>query len=267
MEWLRLIGITITMIVIGYMVLRIIGKRTLSEMSIFNVFLVLMLVNILARPIRVDNFAELIIPTMIILVAFFLYTYLSSTNAFAKKVKMEPIVLVRHGNIDEKSLNKAKMTLSELLAELRVKGISHVKDVEFAILEETGRLSVIPNSTSRPVSPKDLSIVTGYEGLPVSLIIDGVVQYDNLAKINLSPEQLFNQLKMQGYNQEMIKTISLAVLDEKKNIIIDQNDDTNQGNILQEQQGLMKKMQEDLQVEKQAPEDHDLGLVDDYIKP
>jgi len=267
MEWLRLIGITITMIVIGYLVLRFIGKRTFSEMSIFQGFLFLMLANVLASPIRADNFVELIIPTGVIAGFFFLHVYLISTNTFAKKLKPEPIVLVRHGNIDEKGLVKAKMTLSELVAELRVKGFSHVKDVEFAILEETGKFSAIPTASSRPVSTNDLAIATGYEGLPVPLIVDGVIQYDNLAKIELSPEQLFSRLKMQGFSEEMIKTISFAVLDEKKNIIIDQNDDTNQGNINQDQQGLIKKIQEDLQAESKNPEEQDLGLVDDYIKP
>ena len=267
MEWLRIIGITVTMIIIGYLVLRVIGKRTLSEMSIFHVFLVLILANVLASPIRADYFAELIIPTLIIIAAFYLHSYLTRTNKFWKKIKAEPIVLVRHGNIDENGLNKAKMTISETLAELRVKGYSHVKDVEFAILEETGKISVIPNAAKRPASPQDLSIVTGYEGLPVSLVMDGVIQYDNLAKINMSPEDLKNRLGMLGYPPEMIKTIALAVLDEKKNIMVDQNDDTNQSNIDQEQQNLIKKIQEDLQASAKAPEDQDLGLADDYIKP
>lgn len=255
------------MIVIGFFVLRVIAKKSFSEMSTFNIFLVLMLTHILSVPIRTDHFAELIVPTLIIIGAFFVNTYLLSTNKWGKHLKAEPIVLVRHGNIDEKGLNKAKMTLSEILAELRIKGYSHVKDVEFAILEEMGKISIIPNAGKRPITPSDISLVTGYEGLPVPLIIDGVIQYDNLAKINLNPELLMNRLGMQGYSPEMIKTISLAVLDEQNNIVIDQNDDTNQGNIDQAQQGFIKKLQEDLQAEKKAPEDQDLGLVDDYIKP
>lgn len=267
MEWLKLIGITIFMIFIGFLVIRIIAKRSLNEMSAFNIFLLILLTNILSQPIRTDNFIELIIPTIVIIGAFYLYSYLLNTNSIGKNLKAEPTVLVRHGNIDEKGLNQAKISLTELLADLRTKGYSNVKDVEFAILEETGKLSVLPNAGKRPVNTNDLAIATGYEGLPVPLIIDGVIQYDNLAKIDLSPEQLTNRLNMQGYSTEMIKTISLAVLDEQKNIIVDQNDDTNQGNINQEQQGFIKKFQEDIQAEGQTPEEDDLGIVDDYIKP
>ncbi|MFT9488431.1 MAG: DUF421 domain-containing protein [Tepidibacillus sp.] len=268
MEWLRLAGLSITMIAIGFFVLKVVFKRSFSEMSTFQIFLLIMLTHILSEPIRTDHFAELIIPAGIITATAAIYSYLLRSNKWGRKLKEEPIVLVRHGNIDEQGLNKAKITLTEMLAELRYKGFSHVKDVEFAILEETGKMSVIPNSSKRPLTPNDISYVPGYEGLPVPLIIDGVIQYDNLAKINLSPEQLFTRLSLQGYSEEMIKTISLAVLDEKNNLIIDQNDDTNQGNIPQDQQRMFTHIYEDtMQVQKKEPEDQDLGIVDDYIKP
>lgn len=267
MEWLKIIGISIAMILIGYIVLRIIAKRSFSEMSPFNIFLIIMLSHILSEPIRTDNVTELIIPTVIIVGAFLLYSYLMNSNKIGKAMKNDSVVLIRHGNIDEKALNKAKMSISEMLSELRVKGYSRTADVEFAILEETGKLSIIPNAAKRPVTTTDLSIVTGYEGLPVPVVIDGAIQYDNLAKIDFSLEQLITRIKMQGYTEEMIKTISLAILDEKKNVIIDQNDDTNQGNLTEDKQGILQKVKEDLKASSKSPEGKDLGLVDDNIKP
>ncbi|MFV9511381.1 DUF421 domain-containing protein [Tepidibacillus sp. LV47] len=267
MEWLQIIGISITMIAIGFLILRFVAKRNFSEMSPFQVFLILMLANILAKPIKTDHFIEIIIPTLVIVFFFFLYSYILTTNRLSKGIKAKPIVLVRHGNIDEKGLNQAKMTISEMLAELRVKGYSHVQDVEFAILEETGKLSVIPKASKRPLTPSDISYVPGYEGLPVPLIMDGVILYDNLAKIKMTPKDLLDRLSMQGYNQEMIKTISLAVLDERNNLIIDQNDDTNQGNIPQLKQTIWSKIYEDMHAQRKSPEEKDLGIVDDYIKP
>jgi len=269
MEWLKLIGIIGAVLFIGFLVVKYIAKRSLSEMSAFNVFLLLLLVNLLSEPIirQTDNAAETLISTAVIVLGFILYSYLKNTNMVAKKIQAEPIVLIRHGNIDEKGLNKAKISLTEMLSELRIKGYSRASDVEFAILEETGKISILPNAGKRPVSTSDLSIVTGYEGLPVSLIIDGTIIYDNLAKIQLSPEQLEARLKMQGISPEMVKTVSLAILDEKNNLIIDRNDDTNQGNIQQGQQSFIKKLQEDLKAQMKEPEDNDLGIVDDYIKP
>lgn len=267
MEWLRIIGISITMIFIGFLVLRVIAKRSFNEMSIFNLFLVLMLANILSEPIRTDNFAELIIPTLIILLTYNIYSYLLSVNKIGKNLKADPIILVKHGNINELGLKKAKMTISEMLAELRVKGVARVSDVEFAILEETGKISVIPNSRKRPVTATDLSIATGYEGIPIPLVVDGNIQYDNLARINLSREKLIERLAKQGYTEEIIRTISLAILNERNEIIIDPNDDMNQGNINQNQQGLFKKIQEDLQTPSKEPEDEESGVIDDFIKP
>lgn len=266
MEWLRIIGISISMIFIGFLVLRVIAKRSFNEMSIFNLFLVLMLANILSEPIRTDNFAELIIPTLIILLTFNIYSYLLSVNKIGKNLKADPIILIKHGNINEKGLKKAKITISEMLADLRVKGVSHVSDVEFAILEETGKLSVIPNSMKRPVNANDLSITTDYEGIPVPLVVDGNIQYDNLTRVNISREQLIERLGKQGYKEEVLRTISLAVLNEKNEIVIDPNDDMNQGNINQDEQGLIKKIQEDLQTPSKEPEDEESGVIDDFIK-
>jgi len=266
MEWLRIIGISISMIFIGFIVLRVIAKRSFNEMSIFNLFLVLMLANILSEPIRTDNFAELIIPTLVILLTYSIYSYLLSVNKIGKNLKSDPIILVKHGNINEHGLKKAKMTISEILAELRVKGFSHVTDVEFAILEETGRLSVIPNSRKRPVTAADLSIATGYEGIPIPLVVDGNIQYDNIARINLSREQLIERLIKQGYSDETIRNISLAILNENNEIVIDPIDDMNQGNISQDDQGLIKKIQEDLKTPSVEPEDEESGIVDDFIQ-
>jgi len=266
-EWLKIIGLSFTMIAIGFLILRIVAKRNFNEMSPFHIFLVLMLTNILSQPIKTDHFVEIIIPTLVIVASFFLYSYLQTSNRLSKGIKGRPIVLVRHGNIDEKGLVQAKLSLSEMLAELRVKGFTHIQDVEFAILEETGKLSVIPNSSKRPLTTGDISYVPGYEGIPVPLIMDGVILYDNLAKIQMSPKDLFNRLRMQGYQQDMIKTISLAVLDERNNIIVDQNDDTNQANIPQDQQTIWSKIYEDMHAKRKSPEDSDLGTIDDYIKP
>ena len=267
MEWLKIVALSFSMILIGFIILRLVAKRSFNEMSPFNIFLVLMLANILADPIEPDHIVEIFIPVLVIFLSFFIYSYLQNTNRLGKAIKGKPLVLIRHGNIDEKALNQAKISLSEMLAELRVKGFSHVQDVEFAILEESGKVSVIPNSSKRPLTTGDVSYVPGYEGIPVPLIMDGVIQYDNLAKIKMSPKDLLDRLRLQGYEEEMIKTISLAVLDERNNIITDQNDDINQGNIPQQQQTIWTKIYEDMHAARKSPEDKDLGMVDDYIKP
>ncbi|WP_339060183.1 hypothetical protein [Tepidibacillus marianensis] len=71
MEWLKIIGLSFTMILIGFIILRIVAKRNFNEMSPFHIFLVLMLTNILSEPIKTDHFLEVIIPTLVIVVSFF----------------------------------------------------------------------------------------------------------------------------------------------------------------------------------------------------
>ena len=102
-------------------------------------------------------------------------------------------------------------TLNDLLEQLRIQSISNISDVEYAILETNGQLSVIQKSQKRPVSPEDLNIKTKYEGLSLELIIDGRLIYKNLEKAGLDEVWLKNELKKQGIDD--IKNVFFASLD------------------------------------------------------
>ena len=98
-----------------------------------------------------------------------------------------------------------------MLEQLRSKNISNISDVEFAILENSGKLSIIPKSQKRPLVPADMNLPTSYEGLPVTLIIDGHVFLKNLAKINLNEDWLKSELQKFGINH--FKDVLFASLD------------------------------------------------------
>ncbi|HEX3045761.1 MAG TPA: DUF421 domain-containing protein, partial [Bacillota bacterium] len=78
------------------------------------------------------------------------------------------------------------------------KGYAAIADVEFAILEPDGNLSVLPKSQSRPVLPRDLQINTEYEGLALPLIMDGEIQYNNLKYAKLSLDWLHQEIHKAG---------------------------------------------------------------------
>ena len=122
-----------------------------------------------------------------------------------------PSIVVRNGKLDINELTKARYNINELLEQLRVKGYANIADVEFAILETSGNLSVIPKSQKRPATPADLNIDTQYEGLPVPLVLDGKIQYDNLAEVNLSAAWLVNELAK--FSITDVKDVFIASLD------------------------------------------------------
>ncbi len=108
---------------------------------------------------------------------------------------------------------------------LRIKGYPKVSDVEFAIIEPDGSLSVVPKSQSRPVTPKDLNIDTQYEGLALPLIIDGEIQDGNLKYANLDRNWLQQELKK--VNISNAKEVFLAELDTQGKLYIDLYKDNN----------------------------------------
>lgn len=90
--------------------------------------------------------------------------YLALKNSkFRRIVQDEPLVLIQNGRIIDKMLRKARFNLDDLLMELRMNNIPNLYDVEFAILESNGKLSIIPKSQSRPLQPRDLEIPTKYD--------------------------------------------------------------------------------------------------------
>jgi uncharacterized membrane protein YcaP (DUF421 family) len=106
---------------------------------------------------------------------------------------------------------RIRYNINDLLEQLRLKNVSNIADVEYAILETSGQLSVILKSQKRPVTPEDLNLPTKYEGLPSALIIDGYIMLDNLKKTNLSVDWLQTELSKFGIKR--LKDVLLASLD------------------------------------------------------
>ena len=94
-----------------------------------------------------------------------------------------PSILVYRGRIDEKIMKKEKFTVNELQERLREKDVFNIGDVEYAILETSGQLTVIQKPEKRNTIPEDFGILPEYEGIPYDLVIDGKVMHQNLKAI------------------------------------------------------------------------------------
>ena len=103
------------------------------------------------------------------------------------------------------------LNINDLLEQLRICGYHNITDVECAIFETNGDISIIPKSQCRPVQPRDLQIETNYEGVPHPLIVDGNVNHENLGKTKLDLLWLQNEMKKLGIND--FKDVLFASLD------------------------------------------------------
>ena len=106
-----------------------------------------------------------------------------------------PSILIFRGKIDERVLKKEKLTVNELQEKLRQNNVFSLADVEYAILETSGQVTVIQKPEKRNSIPEDFGITPDYEGIPYDLVIDGKIMYENLKAIKRNYNWLEEQTK------------------------------------------------------------------------
>ena len=127
-----------------------------------------------------------------------------------------PLILYDNGKLYRECMKKAKLDLNEFLTECRNNGYFNLSEIQTAILETNGKISILPAASSRPVTPADMNLSPAQEKLPVNLIIDGSVLADNLKAIGKNEKWLQNQLHAQGYHD--FREIFLATCDDQDNV-------------------------------------------------
>lgn len=177
--------------------MRLMGKGEVAEMQPFELVITLMIAELAILPMENLNtpliHGIIAISTLILMQVFISYLNMKSEKARGI-ICGKPSILIEKGTINEKELRRLRINLNDLMEQLRGKDYPNLDDVEYAILETNGTLSVIPKTDKRPVTIEDLGLTPPYNGLPVSLIIDGHINQDNLIKIGHSAEWLKNQL-------------------------------------------------------------------------
>ena len=201
--------ITFIRVVIIYIIvlfaMRLMGKREIGQLQPFELAIAIMIADLAAVPM-----ADLglpitsgIIPIFALLVMHLLISYINMKSIFASHVICgKPKILIFRGKIDEKALKKEGVTINELQERLRGENIFNIADVEYAILETSGQISVVQKPDKRTTIPADFNILPKYEGIPYDLVIDGKIMTDNLKAIGKDYNWLKKQVEKFGINPE-----------------------------------------------------------------
>jgi uncharacterized membrane protein YcaP (DUF421 family) len=181
---------------------RITGKKQLSQSTFFDFLTAIAIGDIAAQ--RLSDPEEPLLPWLAGTTLWFLLIVavdlvVLKSRPLGKIVEGEPTVLIENGRILERNLARNYLRVDELMAQLREKGYFNPSQVEFAIFETDGNLSVQPRSQHRTLTPYDLNIQTDYEGVSRELIVDGRVIRPNLHAMGLSEAWLLSQLRQRGY--------------------------------------------------------------------
>ncbi|ABP67695.1 protein of unknown function DUF421 [Caldicellulosiruptor saccharolyticus DSM 8903] len=194
---------TLILYVLVVLVMRLMGKRQMGELQPFELVITIMISELAAVPMQNTGVPLLngIVPILTLLFLQTLITFGTLKSDLMKKLVCgSPTILIAKGRVLEDALRKTRYSLNDLMEQLRIKGYFNIHDIEYAILETDGDISVIPKSQKRPVTPADLGIKTKYEGLPISVIVDGKVKKDILKYANISEQEVLVELKKRGIN-------------------------------------------------------------------
>lgn len=189
---------TIFFYVLIILIFRIMGKREIGELSILDLVVYILIAEIAALGIETPpgNLLHSVIPMLLLMTIQITMALLSlKSKKFRDIVEGKPAILINKGKIDEKEMKKQRYNFDDLLLQLREQNIRNIADVEFAILETSGKLSVFEKDK------KEGSIT-------IPLIIDGVIQEKNVDRIGKNNLWLRQQLRNRGYKE--IKDISFC---------------------------------------------------------
>ncbi|MFC0561835.1 DUF421 domain-containing protein [Halalkalibacter alkalisediminis] len=216
MDYMTIMLRTIFIYFIILFVLRFMGKREIGQLSVLD-----FVVSIMIAELAVVSIENIDVPMMYSIIPIVILSTIQialalislKNNHLRKLIDGKPSVLINEGKIDEKEMRKQRYNFDDLLVQLRQNKISKLSDVEFAILEPSGKLSVIEKQEGEEHQPM----------MPLPLILDGKVQDEHLNQIKQTPLWLRQQMRKLGYRD--IKKISYCALKDKDTFFVDLKDE------------------------------------------
>lgn len=176
----------IVLYILVLIVMRLMGKREIGQLQPFELAISIMIADLASIPMTDTGvpISNGIIPILGLLVMHLIISMVNMKSLKAREIICgKPSILIYRGKINEKALKKERFTINELQERLRGNNIVNLGDVEYAILETSGEVTVIQKPEKRNSIPEDFNITPDYEGIPYDLVIDGKVMDKNLKAI------------------------------------------------------------------------------------
>ena len=196
---------TIFLYILVLIVMRLMGKREIGQLQPFELAISIMIADLASIPMSDTGIpiSNGIIPILGLLVMHLLISLINMKSIKAREIMCgKPSILIYRGKIDEKALKKERFTINELQERLRGNGVVNLGDVEYAILETSGQVTVIQKPSKRTTIPEDFNITPEYEGIPYDLVVDGKIMEENLKQIGKDEDWLKKQVRKFNLNIE-----------------------------------------------------------------
>lgn len=220
MEFIKVILTSILSAVALFLIAKIMGHKQMSQLDFFDY-----ITGITIGSIAAELATELEKPwrpliAMIIygIITVTLTLITSKLPRMRKFINGTPTIIMSGGKIYRNNMKKAKMDLSEFMVMCRQEGYFNLNDIQTAVFEYNGRLTILPKATKRPVNPEDMNIVPPPESINTEVIMDGRILEENLKRLGLDINWLKKELECQGYKNA--KEIFLGICDQNKQLTL-----------------------------------------------
>lgn len=200
-------------------IMRLMGKRQLGELEVSELVSTLLLSDIAALPITDRDIPLVYAIIPIIMITAFeitLSVILTRFPIFKNLISTRPSALIRRGKIDEKEMSKNRISIDELFSELRQKDAYDISEIDYAILEQNGKITVIKKRANTPVTASDMGLTVPESGIPHIIISDGRIDKHGLQQAEKSKDWLLNYLHAKKLSPSDIYIMTLDDADKAK---------------------------------------------------
>ena len=209
--------------VLALILSKLIGIKIISQMNFFDFIMGVSIGSMIAK-IIIDK-DHVVLSGTIALIIFTLLTiatsYLNLKSYTARSIiNAKTLILIENGRIIDKNMKKLRISINELMMKLREKDVFNLEDVQFAIMESNGQLSVLIKANKKPITPDDMNLKVKSLSLINDIIIDGKIIDKNLEIAGIDQNWLQSELKRKIINN--IEDIFYAGIDQNKKLIISQ---------------------------------------------
>ncbi len=197
--------------------LRIMGKRQIGELQPSELVVAIMISDLATTPVSDINIPLMagVIPILTLLIFEVVISFVNlKSESFRNIMTGKPAVIIKNGVISQKELRKMRFSIEDLMEQLRLKGVFSISDVYMAILETNGELSIVENSSKRPVITQDLNLTVKQDRIPFVIISDGKLRKEHLKESGFDEKWVKDTINK--YNIENIGDVFLFSIDSEE---------------------------------------------------
>ncbi len=205
---------------------RLMGKRQLGQMQPFELVLTLIIADLATIPMAEVSVPVLhgIVPLLTLVIVHFVLTLLCKlSNKFSSFLSGKPVIVINPNGIDYKALKNLNISVDDVFEAIRGCGYFKIEQIQYAIMETNGKMSVLPKSLYSPVTIGDMKIKTEKSAIPVNIINEGKIVKQNLAIANISEIDVKNIL--QKANIKKVKDVLILTVDKNGDVYIQKFND------------------------------------------